>query len=309
MLPTFRPNSTAPAEAEAPRLEGSIRVDGRRRLGFAEFGVPDGSTVLWLHGTPGARRQIPLEARRFATANGMRIVGLDRPGIGSSTPHQYGSVLEFTRDLEIVLDRLGVDRLGVVGLSGGGPYTLAAAVALQDRVPAVAVLGGVPPLTGPDAVEGGLLGLGARLSPVIRHGRVPLTVALSAAIRAAHPLANPAISLYARLSPDGDRRLLNEPDFKAMFLDDLLQGSRKQLGAPLSDLVLFTRDWGFDLSEVTQPVLWWHGDADHIIPHDHGAHVAARLPNAPFVTLPGAAHLGGLGVAVDVLEQLGTHLG
>ena len=31
-----------------------------------------------------------------------------------------------------------------------------------------------------------------------------------------------------------------------MFLDDLLNGSRFQTSAPLNDLVLFTRHWGFE---------------------------------------------------------------
>ncbi len=51
---------------ERPKLEGNIAVGPRRRLGFAEFGDPQGRAVFWLHGTPGARRQIPTEARVFA---------------------------------------------------------------------------------------------------------------------------------------------------------------------------------------------------------------------------------------------------
>ena len=49
-----------------PRLEGTVVVAPDRRLGFAEFGPPDGLPVLWFHGTPGARRQIPVEARALA---------------------------------------------------------------------------------------------------------------------------------------------------------------------------------------------------------------------------------------------------
>ena len=43
------------------------------------------------------------------------------------------------------------------------------------------------------------------------------------------------------------------------------------------------------------PVHWWHGDSDHIIPHAHGEHLAARLPHAVFSTIAGESHLGGLG--------------
>ncbi len=296
------------ATIEGPRVEGSVPVRDGRRLGFAEFGSPHGAAIVWLHGTPGARRQIPVAARRFAAEHELRIIGIDRPGIGSSTPHVYDSLVDATVDLTEVIDRLGVEELATIGLSGGGPYALALAHTLGERVRAVGVLGGVAPATGPEAAEGGLVGFGARMRPLVSAVRVPLGMGLSVAIRAAHPAAVPAIGLYARLSPEGDRRLLEQPEFKAMFLDDLLRGSRKQLTAPLSDLMLFTGDWGFSLADVTQPVHWWHGDADHIVPHAHGEHVVSLLPSASLVTLSGAAHLGGLGVATDVLETLQTYL-
>ena len=78
------------ANVERPALEGTVAVRDGRRLSFAEYGSPRGAAIIWMHGTPGARRQIPLEARRYADEHGLRIIGVDRPGIGSSTPHLYG---------------------------------------------------------------------------------------------------------------------------------------------------------------------------------------------------------------------------
>src|SRR6476646_2263238 len=113
------------AQITPPRIEGRVRVRDGRKLGFAEFGPADGRPILWLHGTPGARRQIPEEARLAAEDVGVRFVGVDRPGTGMSTSHLYGSIIEFMGDVEILLDELGFDELAVVGLSGGGPYALA----------------------------------------------------------------------------------------------------------------------------------------------------------------------------------------
>ena len=114
-----------------PRVEGTVAVGRFRRLGFAEFGPAEGRPVGWLHGTPGARRQIPDSARTLAEELGVRIVGIDRPGVGSSTPHRYGSLLDFATDLSKVADHLGFERFGIIGLSGGGPYALAACYALR----------------------------------------------------------------------------------------------------------------------------------------------------------------------------------
>lgn len=289
-----------------PTLEGSVAVRDGRRLSFAEYGSPRGPALVWMHGTPGARRQIPMDARRYATEAGLRIIGIDRPGIGSSSPYLYPNLLDWAQDLELLLDALAVDRVRVIGLSGGGPYALAAGAGLAHRVEGVGVLGGVAPTRGPDAAEGGIIQLAVHAAPLLAATRVPLGVALTGAIRAVRPLAGPGLDLYAAVQPAGDKTLLGRPEFKAMFLDDLLNGSRFQTSAPISDLVLFTRDWGFALADVQVPVRWWHGDDDHIVPFRHGQHCVDRLPNATMTTIDGESHLGGLGIAHQVLDELMT---
>ncbi|MGO9928210.1 MAG: alpha/beta fold hydrolase [Mycobacterium sp.] len=287
-----------------PKLEGNIAVGEDREISFAEFGAPQGRAVFWLHGTPGARRQIPAEARVYAEHHNIRLIGTDRPGIGSSTPHRYENIAAFADDLRTIADTLGIDKMAVVGLSGGGPYALACAAGLPDRVVTVGVLGGVAPTHGPDAISGGAMNLGLRVAPWLKFGGNPLRVGASLLVQAARPLASPALDIYALLSPQADRHLLARPEFKAMFLDDLLNGSRKQLAAPFNDIILFARDWGFSLAEVKVPVRWWHGDHDHIIPFSHGEHVVSLLPDAELFHLPEESHLAGLGRGEEILSTL-----
>jgi pimeloyl-ACP methyl ester carboxylesterase len=287
-----------------PKLEGNIAVGDDRQIGFAEFGDPQGRAIFWLHGTPGARRQIPMEARVYAEENGIRLIGIDRPGIGSSTPFQYDTVFAFAEDLRTIADTLGIEKMAVVGLSGGGPYTLACAAAMPDRVVAVGVLGGVAPTMGSDAIKGGVMALGSVVAPALQVVGLPLRLAAVALIRLIRPVATPALYAYARVSPEADRRLLVRPEFRAMFLDDLLNGSRKQLAAPFADVIVFARHWGFALEEVKIPVHWWHGDKDHIVPFAHGQHVVDRLPDAQLYHLPGESHLAGLGRAEEILQTM-----
>jgi len=287
-----------------PKLEGNIAVGDDRQIGFAEFGDPQGRAVFWLHGTPGARRQIPMEARVYAEQREIRLIGVDRPGIGSSTPYQYDTVFAFADDLHTIADTLGIDKFEVIGLSGGGPYTLACAAAMPDRVVAAGVLGGVAPVRGGDAIGGGVSTLISAAAPVVELAGAPLRLAASTLIRLIRPVAEPALYAYARISPEADRQLLVRPEFKAMFLDDLLNGSRKQLAAPFADVVVFARDWGFRLEEVKVPVRWWHGDRDHIVPFEHGQHVVSKLPDAQLTHLPGESHLAGLGRAEEILGTM-----
>jgi len=287
-----------------PKLEGNIAVGDDRQIGFAEFGDPQGRAVFWLHGTPGARRQIPMEARVYAEQRQIRLIGVDRAGIGSSSPYQYDTVFAFAEDLRTIADTLGIDRFEVIGLSGGGPYTLACAAAMPDRVVAAGVLGGVAPVRGADAIGGGVSTLITAAAPVVEVAGAPLRLVASQLIRLIRPVAEPALYAYARISPEADRRLLVRPEFKAMFLDDLLNGSRKQLAAPFADVVVFARDWGFRLDEVNVPIRWWHGDRDHIVPFEHGQHVVSRLPDAQLTHLPGESHLAGLGRAEEILGTM-----
>ena len=288
----------------APLIEGTVTVEDGRRLGFAEFGVPHGRAVLWMHGTPGARRQIPQAARIAAAELGLRLIGIDRPGVGHSTPHLYGRLTDFAGDLEYVLDRLGIEEFAMLGLSGGGPYVLACAAAMPDRMKVGGVLGGVAPAVGPDAAEGGVVALAARFAPILSGLRVPLSWAMASFFWSTRPVAVPAIKLYARFSPEGDRAVFARPEMRAMFLDDLLTGGRPGLRAPVLDVVLFGRDWGFSLADVTIPIHWWHGDSDHIVPLSHGQHVVDRLPDARLYVRPGESHLGTLGAAEEILGTL-----
>lgn len=294
-----------PVAIARPKLEGNIAVGDNRQIGFAEFGDPQGRAVFWLHGTPGARRQIPMEARVYAEKRQIRLIGIDRPGIGSSTSHQYDTVFAFADDMRTIADTLGIDKMEVIGLSGGGPYTLACAAAMPDRVVAAGVIGGVAPTTGSDAIAGGLMGsVGLRVAPLLQVAGGPIGMVASVLIRLIRPVGSPAVDMYGRVSPEADRQLLARPEIKAMFLDDLLNGSRKQMAAPFADVVVFARDWGFRLDEVKVPVRWWHGDHDHIVPFEHGQHVVAKLPDVELYHLPGESHLAGLGRAEEILDTM-----
>lgn len=293
---------------ERPIVEGTIDVEGQR-LGFCEFGTPGGRPVFWFHGTPGARRQLAPLAKQHAAANGIRIIGIDRPGVGGSSPRRYDAVIDFAADLEGVADRLGLDRFSVVGLSGGGPYALAAAHRLGDRVAGVGVLGGVAPTVGEDAASGGVTSLAPTFSGSIRRTDALLGRTLRPLLLSMTPVVDLGYLAVYRLMHEGDRRVLDEPGVRDMFIDDLLHGVRRGgVGAILQDVSLFGRDWGFRVGDVAHHVHWWHGTEDAIVPFAHGKHVAALLPRCTFTEQPGEGHLSGYLVADAVLDAVTAEL-
>ncbi len=118
------------------------------------------------------------------------------------------------------------------------------------------------------------------------------------------PVAGPALYIYAGISPEADRKMLVRPEFKAMFLDDLLNGSRKQLAAPFADIVVFARDWGLPArrGQGAGPVVARRPRPHRAVrPRPPCRQCAARRRTPP---LPGESHLAGLGRAEDILGTM-----
>ncbi len=280
-------------------------ADGRA-LSLAEFGPADGFPILWFHGTPGARRQVPPAAIEFAHNVNVRIIGVDRPGVGHSTPHHYDRIFGFAADIEQVLDTLELPQVGLIGLSGGGPYVLAVCAALPQRVVAAAVLGGVAPSAGPEKVPGGggIIPVLRKVSPLLTLLREPVAAVMSLGLRMAAPVADRAFDVYLAVGPRSDRELLARPEMRQMFVDDLLSAGRVSFRAMAYDAVLFSRWWGFDIADISTPVFLWHGDDDLVIPLSHGERMASLLPNARLSVVPGQGHLAMLDAAEEAIEMI-----
>ena len=291
-------------DSPPPRFEGVFVLPDGRRLGYAEFGDPAGTLVLWFHGSPGARRQVPPAGRRAALELGLRLVCVERPGVGDSTDHAYTRLSDWAVDIACVADHLGHERFMVIGLSGGGPYALACANELPTRVVAVGLLGSLVPTAGEEAIAGGVVALSHRLNGVLRVCRRPIGLAMWTLVRAANPLSHFVVQGFARMMPEGDRRVLGNPAIEAMFVDDLTAGSKCQFSAFINDFVLIGKPWGFRLSDVEVPVRWWHGDSDPFVPLEQAERAAALLRDVELIVRPGESHLGDFAAADEALGEL-----
>ena len=287
--------------APIPRRVGQSVIDDERVLGWAEFGHPDGDPVLWFHGTPGARTQVPPSIHQAALQRGFRIITVERPGTGVSTDHRYERIADFAPDIEVLVDDLGLDRFGVVGLSGGGPYTLAVAKHLPERVVVATLLGGMGPTRGPDAVWS-YTRVMRFVAPAFEVLRTPVGSVLAFVIDVLTPVADPVFNAYVALLGFADKPVLRDPQFKAMFMQDLL--GAHEMRSVAHDMALFSRHWGFTLDEVQPPVIVWQGLNDTIVPPSHGHHQAARLPRGELRVRPGEGHFAGFADVTTVLDRL-----
>jgi pimeloyl-ACP methyl ester carboxylesterase len=266
-------------------------TDGRTVL-VADTGRDSGSsTVVWHHETPhtGAHLAPVLAA---AAGRGLRLVAVTRPGFGGADPLPGRTVADGARDLEQVLDALGIDRVAAIGGSGGGPHALAAAALLPDRVSAVATFASPAPFVDAPAWWDGMADDGGLRAAVLgREAR--LTWADTAGFDPAQ-------------FTDADWAAL-DGDWAALGQDAQAAGETGRVGGADDDRA-FVTGWGFSLADVRAPALVEQGVEDRVVPLAHGRMIAAGLPGAVLRERPGAGHvsvLAGVPAALDWLTARG----
>lgn len=263
-------------------------ADGRR-LAYAEWGDPGGAPVLYCHGFPGSR----LEARlgdHAARRLGVRLIAADRPGFGASDPKADRRLCDWPADLAALADSLSLARFCLLGVSGGGPYALASAGPLRDRLSGVAIVCGLGALDGPQATAD--MGWPERLG-IRFYQRLP-----GVAHRIYEDLAGPLFrahpeTIYRLMTshlPAVDREVLADPGTRDSILGSFTEAFRQGGSGAAQELAIYTRPWGIDLSRVETPVQLWHGDADTIVPVAMGRAHAALLPACEARFLPDEGH-------------------
>lgn len=264
-------------------VEHRVRLADNRRVMVAEYGERSAVPIVYLHGFLGSRFE-PL----IAGPLGINILALDRPGYGGSMPRPDYSLRGFGEDVRSVLDRLGIERCALVGVSAGAPYAVAAGAVLGRRVTRCLLGAGVADKRTILDAGGAVLtfrrlrrrlGLLRKLMPgVLRNVR---RHALDARIL--------ELSLGAELpllAPHVDRAQV----IRAM-VGAFREGTRPGLGGGFTDIRVLTRRWDVDPAELRVPVHVLHGDADRVVPVAHSLWYARVLPAAELEIVPGLGHV------------------
>lgn len=259
-------------------------VDGRT-LAFRDDGDHDAPAVVFNPGFMACR----LTGRPAA---GVRLVSVDRPGIGLSDPKPSRTVLEWADDVARLADHLGLDRFAVLGHSGGSPYAAACALRLGERLSALGIACGFAPFDRPGATEGMHRRM-AKAVPGLRRAPWMARLVLSSVPRQYR--RDPAKAFekqFGRDLPECDRRALDDPSARALLLDAAVESTRQ--GAPplATDLqLLFSRPWGFAPSAITTPTLLWYGADDTLTPPQMGRYLESQIPGARLTVYPGEGHM------------------
>jgi pimeloyl-ACP methyl ester carboxylesterase len=283
-----------------------ITLPDGRWLRWYEFGDPGGSPVIYTAGTPVSG----LGGRFYdepARAAGLRWISPDKPGYGGSDYQRKRTVTGWADDLAALAGHLGLDRFALAGESGGGPFTLAAAHQLADRVSVAALIApaGRPGPADPADPDGGVTML-ARIRVIdwLARKAPALNAVPAGAMR--RELLSPA-----RRARSLQRELAAAPqaahaglriEFEAVT-DALRPGTR----ATVQEAALLTRPWGFPLSQVKTLVHLWHGALDRNVPIAASRRLARELPNATLHVSDLSDHDVGRDRSGEIMSVLASH--
>jgi pimeloyl-ACP methyl ester carboxylesterase len=264
--------------------DGSMALGDGGTISYTEAGTPDGLPIFYCHGAPGSRLDVAWLDDAFSRV-GVRVVSADRPGIGGSSPSPARAIADWPRSIADLADHLGIDRFAVMGLSSGGPYVVACAALLSDRVVGAAIVAGVTDMgwSGafddfPEHDENTIMRLGdedkARAWCVEHYGE-----------DGARFFDGPI-----DLSPP-DAKVMEDEAMMAGLLPSFAEAFVQGVGGYAQDITVQGRPWTFDAGSIRCPVRVYHGEQDTLVPMSHGRHTADMIAGSTFTTYPQHGHL------------------
>lgn len=293
-------------------IEQSLTLPDGRLLAFKIWGDPNAraSTAFYFHGFPGSRNE-GLILHDAALRHAVRIIAVDRPGMGRSTPFappESRTLPDWPQDILELANYLKLERFGVVGVSGGAPYALATwhDGVLRDRCAGVCVISGLYPqyLTAECRT---FYAWRAHWTFKIaawwpRLTEIMFGMGVGSAARAACVGGNTGrldrmIGLMLLLLPKADADVLRANEGSAR---DTIRGTMSEAfrqgswGAAVEAKVLCGGDWGFRLEGVDVPegrVVAWHGSEDVNVPLEMATVSMPYLRGVDFRVVQGEGHV------------------
>jgi pimeloyl-ACP methyl ester carboxylesterase len=280
--------------------DDEITLDDRRTVGFTDYG-PDGATpVVWCHGGPGSRRE-PEGLAPNLSAAGYRVIGIDRPGYGASTPQPDRTIAGWVPEGLAVLDALGIDRFVAVGVSTGGAYALALASLAPERVIGVVACCA---LTDMRWAEGkatmSALGTGEVWAAPDRDAALKIVAGTFGEDGSKMLEQSGEVEL-----PPADIALLTDPEYLTGLAASMQLMFAHGVQGYTDDRLADGPGWGtFDVAAVRCPVAVIHGGSDTIVPVALAHHTAEIVPGATLRVYDELGHFSIITEVVDAVRSI-----
>jgi pimeloyl-ACP methyl ester carboxylesterase len=270
--------------------------DGRE-LAYGLWGDRDGFPVVSLHGTPGCRLERWPDEQLYRDL-GVLLITHDRAGYGRSTRRPGRRIVDEVDDVVALADEVGLERFGVTGGSGGGAHSLACAARLPDRVVRTACIVGVAPfgdgglerddwLAGMDPENIKEFGWAAAGEETLMR-----ELEVENAKIVARVADDPSSVLGDFDLSEADRKELTRKERMEVIRESWAEHSVRGVGGWADDDLAHIQPWGFDVAEISVPVLIRYGATDVLVPPAHGEWLAEHVPGCVVKVDGVAGHMG-----------------
>ncbi len=278
---------------QTDRLNQTIRLQDGRVLGFAEAGDPEGDVFFHFHGLYSSRLEVKIMHDMMQKA-GIRVIGIDRPGMGLSTYQKERTILGFSADVEALADALGIVRFSLLAVSAGAPYALACSLRLRDRINFCGMVSALPPVE--EVGENYMLPESrffikvARLTPWLLK---PMFWFLHGRFSKRQKDREKFLSHILFYLDDADKRLIEGENTRCFLAEIFSEGYRQGVSGAVEDaILLFAKPWGFRLRDITfSPIRLWHGERDRGVPIEMIKEMTYLLEGAVLKTYLNEGHL------------------
>jgi 3-oxoadipate enol-lactonase len=248
---------------------------GRRTLSYLAAGpLPSESIIVFLHAFPLNAAMWAPQLR--AVPDGWAAVAPDFRGFGGSTPddahiaREDARLEDYAGDVAALMDAVGASRAALCGCSMGGYAAFAVLRRFPERV-------------------SGLLLADTRATADTDAARVSRRITLELLDRGGPA----AVAADMRSKLVGATTREGRPDALAAIDRMLAEATASGTGCALSR-ILNRPDATAELAAFRGPVAVVVGEEDLLTPPSEAASMAAALPGAALVTIPGAGHLSNL---------------
>ena len=272
--------------------EKSMTLLDGRKLGYWEYGDQTGIPVMLFHGTPGSRIWF-MEDDELAKVMGVYLITTDRPGYGLSEFQKNRTILDWAVDIEELATYLELSSFSVLGVSGGGAFAAACAFALPDRIQNTALVSTATPFP-----------RGKAPKEMARENRMAFFLTkhfpwiIKRANLAQKRLLETQPHKYMKAMLTGNHRHLSEWDRQFLKEDGHVEASlfhakeayRQGVDGVIYETNLLSKEWGFDVSEITGPLRFWHGEKDTLSPVSEVRKLAGRVPSCDVSVIPEGGH-------------------
>jgi pimeloyl-ACP methyl ester carboxylesterase len=277
--------------------ENVLKLSDGMRIGYAEYGNPNGFPVFLFHGNPGSRLCWGLMPGSPFLPN-IRIIAPDRPGYGL-TDLKKKALENWPYDIIELADHLKIDKFSVFAPSGGGPYALACAWKIPERLASVGIFGSVGPNI-PEATTGAIRSLKLlwKISNPL-YGLVKLQMRVMAYLFRKNP-EKFLLRLRDLELSEWDKKVFDRPEIRNIFRKDFPEAYRQNGMGSAYDTTI-PANWPILLEQIKMKVHLWHAKPDALT-GNMSEYISEQLPNSELRVIPDAGHLWILDHVGDVLE-------